>query len=136
MNNFIEELEISNFKSIKNIKLDCRRINVLIGKPNVGKSNILEALSLFSAPYEEPGKKLLVDYIRYERLSNLFYFNERNNPVLVKTNLGFASLRFQMNQVNAFEVFMANNPEILTEMQSLKDIYNTDDIKTKLQLTI
>jgi len=35
-------IEIKNFKSIKHIVLkDCKRINLLIGKPNVGKSKAL-----------------------------------------------------------------------------------------------
>ena len=45
-------IEIKNFKSVKHVVLkNCKRINLLIGKPNVGKSNILEALSAFSLPY-------------------------------------------------------------------------------------
>jgi AAA15 family ATPase/GTPase len=45
----IEELEIVNFKSIKNLRLRCKRVNLLIGEPNTGKSNILEALGLLSS---------------------------------------------------------------------------------------
>ena len=37
----IRTLEIKNFKSIKELRLDCRRINIFIGEPNTGKSNIL-----------------------------------------------------------------------------------------------
>ena len=49
MNQFFENIKIENFKSLRHIELnDCKRINIFIGKPNVGKSNILEALSLFS----------------------------------------------------------------------------------------
>lgn len=45
----IQQLSIRNFKSIRALDLDCRRVNVLIGEPNVGKTNILEALALRSA---------------------------------------------------------------------------------------
>ncbi|MFA7303696.1 MAG: AAA family ATPase [Methanoregula sp.] len=44
----IERLQIKNFKSIKDLELDCKRVNVFIGEPNTGKSNILEALGLLS----------------------------------------------------------------------------------------
>lgn len=45
----IKKIEIKNFKSIRHQIIDgCKRINVFIGYPNTGKSNILEALSLFS----------------------------------------------------------------------------------------
>lgn len=40
--NFLDWVEIKNFKSIKDLRLDCKRVNIFIGKPNVGKSNILE----------------------------------------------------------------------------------------------
>ncbi len=42
----IQKLSIRNFKSIRELDLDCRRVNVLIGEPNKGKTNLLEALSL------------------------------------------------------------------------------------------
>ena len=52
----IENIKINNFKSLVGIELtDCRRYNLLLGRPNVGKSNILEALSLFSVPYLASG---------------------------------------------------------------------------------
>jgi len=97
MNNRITELEINNFKSIKHIKMDCKRINVLIGRPNTGKSNILEALCLFEAPYYDSNKSFLKDYIRYEKLSNLFYDQDRKNQISVITNLGFAALWYNSN---------------------------------------
>ena len=37
--NFLNWVEIENFKSIKDFRLDCKRVNVFIGKPNVGKFN-------------------------------------------------------------------------------------------------
>lgn len=42
----IKQLSIKNFKSIRELDLSCRRVNVFIGEPNVGKTNILEALAL------------------------------------------------------------------------------------------
>ena len=103
MNNRITDLEIENFKSIKDIKMDCRRINVFIGRPNVGNSNILEALALFCDPKHGQGNRFLGEYIRYEKLSNLFYDNDRKNQIVVKTNIGFASLKFNMNQNNSYQ---------------------------------
>jgi AAA15 family ATPase/GTPase len=100
MENFIKELEISNFKSIKNIKMDCKRINVLIGKPNVGKSNVLEALSLFCNSHFPNNRQFLSGYIRYEKLNNLFYDQNRSNVILVKSDKGFAALRFDKDKNN------------------------------------
>ena len=44
----IEQLSIKNFKSIKDLKIPCKKLNVFIGEPNSGKSNIIEALALQS----------------------------------------------------------------------------------------
>ncbi|MEO1518961.1 MAG: AAA family ATPase [Bacteroidota bacterium] len=61
----ISKVGIRNFKSLENLDLDCKRINLFIGKPNVGKSNILECLSLFGS--------LSTENIRLESIRNLFY---------------------------------------------------------------
>ncbi len=79
----IKSLQIQNFKSIKNLQLDCRRINLLIGKPNVGKSNILEAIGLFSIPYFGNNLK---NGIRLEDMSNLFYDGEIGEKVVIEAD--------------------------------------------------
>lgn len=48
MSKFIEKVHIENFKSIESIDLNCKRINIFIGPPGSGKSNILEAIGLIS----------------------------------------------------------------------------------------
>lgn len=76
----IKKLTIKNFKSIKNLQLSCKRINLFIGEPNVGKSNILEALSLPAVQ-----QTLSVDgLVRMNDLSNLFYENDPSNKILVE----------------------------------------------------
>ncbi len=40
----IQNLQIENYKSLRSIKLPCKKLNVFIGEPNSGKSNIIEAL--------------------------------------------------------------------------------------------
>ncbi|MDO9040336.1 MAG: AAA family ATPase, partial [Bacteroidota bacterium] len=75
MKNLIDHISISNFKSIRNLKLDgLSRINLFIGKPNVGKSNILEALGVFSLPYlKYNSSKKLTNFIRADYLNELFF---------------------------------------------------------------
>ena len=46
----LSEISISNYKSIKNIKLTCNDMIALVGKNNVGKSNIMEAIKLCLEP--------------------------------------------------------------------------------------
>ena len=78
----IENIEIKNFKSIRHQKIEgCKRINVFIGYPNVGKSNILEALSLFEIGIL--GDVDFRDLLRFENYSNLFYNNNLSESILV-----------------------------------------------------
>lgn len=79
---------IRNFKSIKSVTLfDCRRINVLIGRPNVGKSNILEALALFDVPYMvNSSTKSLKNLVRIENAAELFHNGILTTPIEVSVN--------------------------------------------------
>ena len=89
----ITNLEIKNFKSIKHLKLDCKRVNVFIGEPNSGKSNILESLALQSQNAIS-GAFLSKDIFRYKTLGNLFYDSNINNPIEVKTDEKVAVLEY------------------------------------------
>ena len=75
MSTFFNTVHIANFKSLKDVTLsDCKRINLLIGKPNVGKSNILEALGLFGLPFFKYNKsKKLTQFVRLENIAELFF---------------------------------------------------------------
>jgi AAA15 family ATPase/GTPase len=70
----IQNIEIKNFKSIRHAVIDgCKRVNVFIGAPNVGKSNILEALSTFSVSEKT---NLISDFIRLKEPTTLFFNGE------------------------------------------------------------
>ena len=81
----IKTLSIKNFKSIKNLEMDCRKINLFIGEPNVGKSNMLEAIGLFSWCGNAYGNNLeLEEYVRFHTMQNLFYDNLIDESVEIK----------------------------------------------------
>jgi len=75
----IKNLEIKNFKSIKHLEMECKRINLFIGEPNAGKSNILEALGL--ASWYKYGDTSLKEYVRFQGTQNLFYDDLLDQPV-------------------------------------------------------
>jgi AAA15 family ATPase/GTPase len=79
----VKELNIRNFKSIKDLQLDCKRVNLFIGEPNVGKSNILEALGLFAFPCCHNVKSLT----RINDLSNLFFENDITHQISIATEI-------------------------------------------------
>lgn len=63
----IPNILIKNFKTIKELQFDCKRLNLFIGDANTGKSNILEAFSLLNFHQE------LSKFIRFHEISHLFH---------------------------------------------------------------
>lgn len=78
----IKHIHIQNFKSIRDLKLDVRRVNVFIGEPNTGKTNVIEALSLLS-------ENLFVDenfreVVRFQNLGDIFF--ETNEEMKIEAD--------------------------------------------------
>ena len=92
----IKNLHISRFKSIKELALDCRRINLFIGEPNTGKSNILESLGMLSFLAHQDFVKLgnAGQFFRFERLGNLFYDEVLAEPVEIRCDDILLELRY------------------------------------------
>ena len=83
----IKNIEISNFKSIKHLKIDgCNKINVFIGQPNAGKSNILEALGLYGMFDLERETISLANFVRQNKLEELFFEENVSENSLIKLN--------------------------------------------------
>ncbi|MCZ7394948.1 MAG: AAA family ATPase [Candidatus Methanoperedens sp.] len=92
----IENLEIKNFKSIKHLKLECKRVNVFIGKPNTGKSNILESVGIFSFPYESPhGGIGLKKIVRFVNTTNLFYDNNLDDKIEIFADDKYYEIKYE-----------------------------------------
>jgi AAA15 family ATPase/GTPase len=84
----IDNIEIKNFKSIRHQKIEgCKRINVFIGEPNVGKSNILEAISGYSLlntkSFQSNSLKTLV---RFSRFTDLFFNADTSSSIDIIIN--------------------------------------------------
>ncbi len=86
----ITNIEIKNFKSIRHAEIkDCRRVNIFIGYPNVGKSNILEALAGFSILNTKAYTgKSIKSLVRYTRLTDFFHNAniKENSSVILNSN--------------------------------------------------
>lgn len=108
MNNIINHIEINNFKSIRHLELSgFRKINLFIGRPNVGKSNLLEALSLFSSSLLNLKSKHIYlsftkvsEYVRFEYETELFYDGNTEKDISIKINDSYCSIR--LNPKGAF----------------------------------
>lgn len=99
MENFIDHITIQNFKSIRELKLEgLERINLFIGKPNVGKSNILEAFGVFSLPYlKYSSKKNLSNLMRVDFSSELFFDGNTEKSIIINCKKGEFSLGYAKN---------------------------------------
>ncbi len=91
----LTDLHIRNYKSIKDLKINTNRVNIFIGEPNVGKSNILEALSFFSINAMENNFK---KFIRYKSVGNLFYDSVLDKPIYIETNVQKFKLQYEKNE--------------------------------------
>ena len=58
--------------------MSCRRVNVFLGKPNVGKSNILEAIALLGLPYAGQNIK---EFVRIESAVDLFHDQDTGRKI-------------------------------------------------------
>lgn len=118
MNQF-REITIKNYKSVKELTLhDCRRYNLLIGKPNVGKSNILEAMSLFQSPYFSGWKLDINSALRIDYVSSLFYLGDVSNPIEVTTDTHSLEMTYR-NQKNLDISFKSTDKETTTRLHSM-----------------
>lgn len=121
MNN-IKNIAIKNFKSLENVTIrGCKTFNLFIGRPNVGKSNIIEALSFMAVPYLFPMKKSLGAMFRIERGSALFFNGNISNPIEI--DLGDFGMRIMNPTSNKVEIVSRH----LTGTQSLDIV----DLKVK-----
>lgn len=72
----VQHIQLS-YKSIANAELTAKRVNVFIGEPNSGKSNLLEALALLSS-----GTSLyLQEILRARQPADLFFDHEIESEI-------------------------------------------------------
>ncbi|MBN1509868.1 MAG: AAA family ATPase [Sedimentisphaerales bacterium] len=111
----ITKLSVANFKSIRRLDIECKKINVFIGEPNTGKSNILEALGLLSW-CGQSGEKTLSDYVRFDERIQFLYFKglvDRSIEIRIATEeIDPTGIHVSLN-VDQFEIasWESNRPD-------------------------
>jgi AAA15 family ATPase/GTPase len=128
MENFINYVNIHNFKSVNHLKLeDCRRINLFIGYPNVGKSNVLEALSLFSVPFLR-NRENLNKLVRTKSVFELFHSLVESCEI--NTNLNKIELKLSPNLKLGFHYIDKDEYEVCFYYNFTKDIRLTSTLSS------
>lgn len=122
---FIKKLHIQNFKSLKDVSFDCRRVNVFLGKPNVGKSNILEAVTLLDKNYCAS----LGQVVRYDNFYDLFHMKNTNVPIIIESDKKcflFSDLNKTKQQYAAFYINLSLPESIVQELKNNIEIGKMD----------
>ncbi|MDR6761913.1 putative ATPase [Flavobacterium sp. 2755] len=114
----INYLEIKGYKSIKNLKLELRPINILIGSNGVGKSNFVSFFKLINAIFNER----LQQFVLEENADNLLYFGRKTTEFL------FGKLIFDSGQGNnnAYRFNLAQTKEGGLFFESESSGYNVN----------
>jgi AAA15 family ATPase/GTPase len=118
----IRKLQVRNFKSVKTLELNkCSRINVFIGEPNTGKSNVLEAIALLHLfadrykNYQEPDVSLM---LRISQWNQLFYGQDLSQHISIVADKTTVELRYN-DRTKRFDVYSGEerveslNPDLL-----------------------
>lgn len=119
-----KKVTIKNFKSVKELSFDSNKINIFIGEPNSGKSNILEALSFFSPGSLE--RNVFNEIFRFKTIGDFFYDNNFNDPIRVSTDSLSVDISLYKNEsgsaINQFE--MAYSDSGSTDSDKSKVYFN------------
>ncbi len=86
----IGPIHIRNFKSIRELRFEAKRVNVFIGEPNTGKSNIVEALAFFSRGVLDFAQEIL----RFKTTADLFFDQKVANELSVSAGHWRLTLKF------------------------------------------
>src|SRR5262249_17862726 len=92
----IGPVRIQNFKSIRQLEFDAKRVNLFIGEPNTGKSNLLEALALVSTGVHR--QEIFKEIYRFKTVADLFFDQDISKTVSVQASEFQCSLNFNGRQ--------------------------------------
>lgn len=94
----LSPVSIKNFKSLRSLQFEARRVNIFIGEPNTGKSNILEALAFFSPGIFNSFQEIL----RYKSVADLFFDQKLADALEVEIGEWKMTLRYGRGDYEGF----------------------------------
>lgn len=129
MNNII----INNYKSIEHTEItDCRKYNLFIGRPNVGKTNILEALNLFALPHFTAYGLKVNDVLRVNNASSLFFNGEVKHNVVIDADGNTVEIKYtnESNVSVALNTKTGNTNATLNNLKPKRKIEGESFVKS------
>ena len=88
----LTNVTIQNFKSVRELSFEARRVNVFIGEPNTGKTNVIEALALLSEGIHGPTE--FREVFRFGSVADLFTDQQVTRAINIVTPECQGTLKF------------------------------------------
>ncbi|MFH1431710.1 MAG: AAA family ATPase [archaeon] len=129
----IKEVQISNFKGISNMTFFPKKINIIVGKNNTGKTSILEAI------YYTMEVNPLEIQMRYEpHLSSLININAKESKILLKMKGENKYLFLRRPEINEiipeFKRNLLEKLKVVERMTNKEGMSNKDVLKKTTEL--
>jgi AAA15 family ATPase/GTPase len=118
----IKTLRIENFKSIRNLSISPGRVNIFIGEPSSGKSNLIEAISLLSKKSVP-----LRDMVRMREPDHLFSNNDLEKTIRVETDIAKLAITYSNGSYLVTIIDSNSKNEIHNLKQKLGILQNGSD---------
>ncbi|WMX16038.1 AAA family ATPase [Aureispira sp. CCB-E] len=150
----IDSIEINNFKSIRELDLTLKPINVLIGANGVGKTNFIGFFKLLNVLYKDELQKYIATHgkadsflhfgrkvsdhlkgeIYFKQFNNINSYafelipNQASNLIINKEDSGYGSKYSNISYYNYWD--LEYNSHVLTNSTSYRDKYLRDHFRS------
>ena len=115
----LRELEISNFKSIYNLKTKFNDLTILIGRNDSGKTAILEAIQLLFGILRSVKESINLTQITdpdiKDQIRSLWFYNNWDKPIEIRAAIEFDTER----SLNEVKEVIENECGLKEELQGL-----------------
>jgi predicted ATPase len=121
----ITNIKIKGYKSIKDLDLDLKSINILIGANGAGKSNFISFFKLLNNIYE----KRLAQYSLRSGLNNLLYYGKKNTTEIK------GEISFNTGNAYLFELVPTDDDALFIKVEKSffnKNSFYTADVKESM----
>jgi AAA15 family ATPase/GTPase len=134
----IEDIEITNFRCFDRLKVSgCKRINLISGKNNVGKTALLEAIFLNSTPTRETLFSMgewrresgnFLDVLPAKRWNNFFFQQDISSSCSIEVRLSDRSKLVQISINHDYEQLLETDNRL---RKYLDDRYSNNSVDGK-----